>query len=163
MTRLFVDLLLDGYDRLDCNELLATNSHPSTKRPQPHTHRARILSDDVRAPLRQAATKSCLEIATRCPQPSLRCCPPLVMHNATSTTYRGRRVTDEASRSQKANLRPDIRLLCISRLRACGSPSFAAGSYWRLRSISCEEPSRSCPTIQVLFCVPDLRVWYAAS
>ncbi len=35
------------------------------------------------------------------PQPSLRCCPPLVMRNAAAMSYRGRRVTDEAFRSQE--------------------------------------------------------------
>ena len=66
------------------------------RKPQParYTH--------CRLAARHAAiSDSCHETATPCPQPSLRCCPPLVMRNATSMTYRRRRVTDEAFRSQE--------------------------------------------------------------
>jgi hypothetical protein len=119
----------------------------------------------------------CCEVATPGPQPFLRRCPPLIMRVVASMTNRGWCRTDEASRSQdlelisnSAALPPAIPVsgaagLCASPKLCCElslqafAPGCRNGSLWRgqcLGSIPCAKPSRSCATIQAIFCVPEL-------
>jgi hypothetical protein len=88
--------------------------------------------------------------------------PTLVRRNAASISYRGRRVTDEAFRTQKGEPIAG----CPSGPQ-CSAPSRLWLSEAMLRALlaprvdSCRKPSRSCPTIQVLFCVAEMWSGYA--
>jgi len=127
-------------------------------------HNAAYLLDQARHRIAARVLQSrnsCHEAATPCPQLSLRCCPPLVMRNAASISHRGWRVTDEASRSQKANRISGP--LMSHAFAPVALRSVAAGSYWRLGVDSCRKRSRSWPTIQALFCVAELWGRYASS
>jgi hypothetical protein len=168
MTRLFVDLLLavtaasfqpiSLFTEFRVHHSLIpyspNSASPRSRRPCRFAAQGRILPDQRTTKLRHGVPQSrmsCHEAATPCPQLSLRCCPPLVMRNATSMIYRGRRVTDEASRSQEGEPNAGSPASSVSRLRAYGSPSVAAGSCRRLGSIPAGNLIRLDPQSKCFF------------
>lgn len=161
MTRLFVNLIL----RRLSPALLQQYRLPRLRDAQagfatPHPADHALPNCDTRVPQSRI---SCHEAATPCPQPSLRCCPPLITRNAAAMSSQAA-LTDEAFRS------PGRRTYCRkSRLQVFRAfapvalRSFAAGSLRRLGVDSYIKPSQSWPTIQVLFCVAEMRPGYAGS
>jgi hypothetical protein len=117
-------------------------------------------------PLRQVPYR---EMQPLKPQPLLRRCPDLVMRVPASIIDRAPRQTDEASRSQagipKSVYQVSEPSVGVTRLcRFASSRLWHSGAALRassarsnvLGSIPGQEPSRSCPTIQAIFCVPEL-------
>jgi hypothetical protein len=80
-----------------------------------------------------------------------------------SISYRGRRVTDEAFRSQEGEPTAGCPANVFRVFCACGSPKRRCGLLLAPGVDSCAKPSRSCATIQVLFCVAELWKRYAES
>src|SRR5258705_6942691 len=74
-------------------------------------------------------------------------------------TDHAQRRTDEASRSQVGEPSAGSSGLVVSLLRACGTPELRSGPRRRdpmSRVDSYPERSRSWPTIQAIFCVPEM-------